>query len=146
MPSCSSGRPLGVKASKAQKLNQGCAAANAGIEMAKAGNLLAFAAKERLAYSKQKAQALSRIANHNIMSMNINGLNEIAREFYVMEQKRILNEARELAKNELEPEPVDDDDDDDWVDVSGAVKGTDGRNDPDMGAEYLHDNDSDDNF
>ncbi|XP_058826817.1 uncharacterized protein LOC131686841 [Topomyia yanbarensis] len=107
----SSDRPIGQKACKAQRLSQGCASNHVGSEIAKAGNMLAIAAKERLMYCRQKALALSRMANHAIMSVDINGLNETAREFYLLEQKRILNETKEAFKNELEPrpEPLDDD-------------------------------------
>lgn len=126
----SSGRPIGQKASKARKANQQCATAHAGIAMAKAGNLLAFAATERLTYSKQKALSLSRLANHSIMSMDLNGLNDTAREFYLLEQKRILNETRKYAQMELEPRP-ELLDNDGWVYVDGTPEENDEEYDPD---------------
>lgn len=78
----------------------------------------ANAVEKRLEYSRQKAQALTRMANHAIMSTKLDGLSETAREYYMLEQQRILDETRELATNrnhvpsdELKL-PSDNDDDD----------------------------------
>ncbi|XP_055615177.1 uncharacterized protein LOC129761481 [Toxorhynchites rutilus septentrionalis] len=95
--STSTSRPIGQKAAKGRKIVLGSEYAQAGLKIAKAGSELAAAAKERLTYSKQKAQALSRMANHTIMSMNLDGLNETARKFYLLEPQRVLAETRQQA-------------------------------------------------
>ncbi|XP_055545314.1 uncharacterized protein LOC129730194 [Wyeomyia smithii] len=85
-----SGRPIGQRAAKARKLV---------TRFEKHTDLqMTIAAQERAAYMKQKVRALTRMANHAIMSMNLEGLNETAREYYLLEQQRILNETRKQAK------------------------------------------------
>ncbi|XP_055589263.1 uncharacterized protein LOC129741547 [Uranotaenia lowii] len=86
-----SSRPIGREAAKRQKRAQ-----HAELELAKSGSLLAATAKEKLQDSLQRTKILGRLVNHSIMSVNLDGLSDVAREYYVLEQQRILSEVQNV--------------------------------------------------
>lgn len=80
-------RPRGRDFSKRQKISN-----DVSLEQAKSGRLLAAASKAKLDDCFQRTKALKRIANHSIMSMDLTGLNSVAKQYYEIEQRRILDE------------------------------------------------------
>nr|XP_029717001.1 uncharacterized protein LOC115260207 [Aedes albopictus] len=86
-PSSKTARPKGRDACKNKKAEQ-----SASFELAKSGRLLAEAAQAKLKDAFQRTEALKRIANHAIMSIDMSGLNSTAKRFYEIEQQRILAE------------------------------------------------------
>ncbi|XP_062708771.1 uncharacterized protein LOC109407123 isoform X1 [Aedes albopictus] len=89
-------RPMGQKAAKKLKQQQ-ASHADIGAQMAKASNLLANAVKDKAVLSRERTAAINRMANHAIMSVDFSTLSETAKEFYRVEQERILQQI--LAEN-----------------------------------------------
>lgn len=90
--SSSTSRPIGQKASKHQQKLKGNSEL-AGMQIAKAGNLLAEASKEKAVLARERTQAINRMVNHSIMSVDFSTLSETAKKYYEMEQERILQQA-----------------------------------------------------
>lgn len=87
-------RPRGRNASKLQKVTN-----SETLELAKAGRILAEAANTKAKDSIQRTKALKRIANHAIMSVDMSALSAIAKEYYTLEQRRILEETYQEAES-----------------------------------------------
>lgn len=96
-----SSRPNGKKSAKYDaKMLQST------VDMAKSGKVLAQVAKAKLEDTLRRTSALNRMANHAIMSVEIEKLSATARAFYELEQARIVKEIR----NELPGTSSNDDD------------------------------------
>ncbi|XP_062556802.1 uncharacterized protein LOC134221629 [Armigeres subalbatus] len=80
-------RPRGRDATKTRKITD-----SATLELAKSGRLLAAAAGAKVEDGFKRTKALTRIANHAIMSVDFSGLNSVAKRYYELEQHRILEE------------------------------------------------------
>ncbi|XP_065081683.1 N-glycosylase/DNA lyase [Ochlerotatus camptorhynchus] len=91
-PSSSSSRPMSQKPSRNQQQLRGNFA-HAGMQMARAGNLLAEAAKEKAVLVKERTQVINRMVNHAVMSVNFSALSEIAKQYFKMEQEKILQQS-----------------------------------------------------
>lgn len=89
-------RPMGQKASKVAEASRKSLAA-ASIAMADNGRVLANLTKQKLEDSIQRTAAYKQMVNHSIMSVDLDKMSGMAREFYMMEQTRILKETREAA-------------------------------------------------
>lgn len=72
------------------------------MQLAKAGKLLAEAAHKKAQDSAERTKVLKRLANHSIMSVDFSGLNAVAQEYYILEQRRILSESYEEACREVD--------------------------------------------
>ncbi|XP_055643784.1 uncharacterized protein LOC129779987 [Toxorhynchites rutilus septentrionalis] len=79
-------RSIGRDAAKKQKKSE--------LDLVKSGRLLAATAQAKLADSIERTKILKRLVNHSIISVNLNGLSDVAREYYALEQQRILSELR----------------------------------------------------
>lgn len=102
--SSSSNRPVGQKASKRMKLQQ-ASNANVGAQMAEASNRLVEATKEKALLSRARTVAINRMVFHSIMSVDLTMLSETAKEYYRVEQERILQNIKEKATIQDEPQP-----------------------------------------
>nr|XP_029720682.1 uncharacterized protein LOC109423072 [Aedes albopictus] len=96
-----SSRPMGQKASKTAEGSRKSLAA-ASIAMADNGRVLANLTKQKLEDSIQRTAAYKQMVNHAIMSVDVEKMSGVAREYYLLEQTRILNETRKAAGNIVE--------------------------------------------
>lgn len=110
LPDCEAGnssaagssRPMGQKASKTAETSRKSLAA-ASIAMADNGRVLANLTKQKLEDSIQRTAAYKQMVNHAIMSVDVEKMSGVAREYYLLEQTRIFNETRKAAGNIVEP-------------------------------------------
>lgn len=81
LPSSTQNRPGGRKAAK-----QDAAFLKNSNSLAESGRCLTETAKSKLMDSEGRTEALIRLANHAIMSVDLQNLSATSREFYVLEQ------------------------------------------------------------
>lgn len=63
---------------------------------------MAEAANAKAKDSIERTKALKRIAHHSIMSVDFTGLSDVAKEYYQLEQRRILSETYEEACQDMD--------------------------------------------
>lgn len=89
-------RPRGQKQAKlAEASNKTLAAAS--LVMADSGRELAEVAKAKLKDSIQRTAVFKQMVTHSIMSVDLEKMSNVAKEYYHLEQKRILDEIRRAA-------------------------------------------------